>query len=100
MLNWLGQEGNIILELNNWSPEDKQNKMKIIGTVKTTCQPQENPHLYKQQFFLIRQGSQEMSSDLYHEVCHIMTFASLRKMADAVITKTVQPARYQPETSG
>ena len=28
MLDWLGQEGSRILELHNWSLEDKQNKKK------------------------------------------------------------------------
>ena len=65
MLDWLGQEGRRILKLHNWSIEDKQNKMKIIDALKAKCQPQENAHLYKQQFFLIRQGSQGTFSDFY-----------------------------------
>ena len=70
MLGWLGQEGSRIQELHNWSLEDKQNK-KIIHALKAKCQPQENIHVYKQQFFLIRQGSQVTFIDLYQEVCHI-----------------------------
>ena len=52
MLDWLGQEGSRFLELHNWSLDDKQNKKKIIDTLKVKCQSQENAHLYKQQFFL------------------------------------------------
>ena len=47
MLDWLGQEGSRILELHNWSLEDKQNKKKIMDAHKAKCQPQENAHLYK-----------------------------------------------------
>ena len=50
MLDWLGQEGSGILELHNWSLEDKQNKKKTVDALKVKCQPQENAHLYKQQF--------------------------------------------------
>ena len=56
-LDWLGQKCSRILEFHNWSLEDKQNKKKIIDALKAKCQPQESAHLYKQQFFLISQGS-------------------------------------------
>ena len=67
MLDWLGQEGSRILEICNWSLEDKQNKKKIIDALTVKCQPHENAHLYKQHFILIRQGTQETFSDLYEE---------------------------------
>ena len=58
MPDQLDQECSRILELHNWSLDDKQNKKKIIDALKAKCQPQENDHLYKKQYFLIRQGSQ------------------------------------------
>ena len=79
LLDLLGQEGSRILELLNRSLEDKQNKQKITDAIKAKCQPQENTHLYKQQFFLIRQGSQETFSDLYQEVCHIYDLCKFEK---------------------
>ena len=39
MLDWLGQEGSRILEVHNWSLEDKQNKKKIIDVFKAKYQP-------------------------------------------------------------
>ena len=54
MLDWLGQEGSRILELYNWSLEDKQNKKKSIDALQAKYRPPENAHLYTQQFFLIR----------------------------------------------
>ena len=39
MLYWLSQEGSRVLELHNWSLDDKQNKKKIIDALKTKCQP-------------------------------------------------------------
>ena len=56
MLDWLGHEGSIILELHSYK--------KVKDALKAKCQPQENAHLYKQQFFQIRQGFQETFSDL------------------------------------
>ena len=96
MLDWLGQEGSRILELHNWSLEDKQNKKKIIDALQAKCRPQENANLYKQQFLLIKQGSQETTK----KYATYMISGSLRKDADAVSTKTVQPARNHPETLG
>ena len=79
MLNWLGQEGSRILKLHDWSPEDKQNKEKIIDALKEKCQSQENAHLYKQQFLLIRQGCEATFSDLYKEVCCIYNICMLEE---------------------
>ena len=99
MLDWVGQEGSRILELHNWSIEDKQNK-KIIDALKANCQPEENAHLYKQQFFLIRQGSQETFSDLYQEVYHIYDLFKLEEEGRYSDHKIVQPARNKPEILG
>ena len=100
MLDWLGQDGSRILGLHSWLLEDKQNKKKIKDALKAKCQPHKNAHLYKQQFFLIRQDSQDTFQIYTKNYATYMTSASLRKKADAMITKTVQPVGSQPEISG
>ena len=98
MLDWLGQEGSRILELHNWSLEQQPKKKKIKDALKAKFQPQENSHLYKRQFFLIRQSSQETFLYLYKRYATYMTckFEGEGRCCDH---KDVQPARNQSETS-
>ena len=79
MLDWLGQEGIRILELHNWSLEDKQNKKKITDALKAKCQPQGNLHLYKHQFLLISKVLKRLFQICTKKYATYMTSASLRK---------------------
>ena len=45
MLDWLGQEGSRILELHNWSLEDKQNKKKIIDALQSKMSATKKMHI-------------------------------------------------------
>ena len=50
-------------------------------------------NLYKQQFFLIRQGSQETFSDLYQEVCCMYDLCKFEKEGRCIVHKDCSACR-------